>query len=78
MSSYKVLIKLLTAVLESINYYYQNLVKIGSLTAEIFLIWKNVARTNVAQTNVTLTVGICYKCSQEPTFNILSKLGQYS
>ena len=28
-------------------------VKIGSLTAEIFLIWTNVARRNVARTNVT-------------------------
>ena len=65
MSSYKVLIKLLTAVLESINYYYQNLVKIGSLTAEIFLIW----------TNVTMTVGICYGRYQEPTFKVWSKSG---
>ena len=34
-------------------------VKIGSVTAETFLIWTNVARTNVALTNVTVTVGIC-------------------
>ena len=39
-----------------------SLVKIGSVTAEIFLIW-----TNVAYTNVTVTVGICFRCSQEPT-----------
>jgi len=32
-------------------------VKIRSVTAEIFLIWANVARTNVAWTNITATVG---------------------
>ena len=37
----------------------KSLVKIGSVKAEIFLIWTNVARTNVAWTNVTVTVGIC-------------------
>ena len=31
--------------------------KIGSVRAEIFLIWTNVAKTNVAWTNVTVTVG---------------------
>ena len=36
----------------------KSLVKIGSVTAEIFLIWTNVARTDVAWTNVTVTVGI--------------------
>ena len=45
--------------------YLQSLVKIRSVTAEIFLIWTNVARTNVTWTNVTLTVGICSECSQE-------------
>ena len=30
-----------------------------SVKDEIFLIWTNVARTNVAWTNVTVTVGIC-------------------
>ena len=35
------------------------LVKIGSVTAEIFLIWTNGARTNVVLINVTVTVGIC-------------------
>ena len=39
--------------------YFQSLVKIRSVTAEIFLVWTNVARTNVASTNVTVTVGIC-------------------
>ena len=34
-------------------------VKIGSVRAEIFLIWANVARTNIAWTNITITVGIC-------------------
>ena len=33
------------------------MVKIGSVTAEIFLIWTNVARANVAWTS--RTVGIC-------------------
>ena len=36
----------------------QSMVKIRSVTAEIFLIWTNVARTNVALTNVAITVGI--------------------
>ena len=30
----------------------------GSGTAEIFMIWTNFVRTNVAWTNVTVTVGI--------------------
>ena len=51
-------------------------VKIGSVTAEVFLIWTNVTRTNVAGTNVTLTVGIGSKCSKEPTFKVSSTLGQ--
>ena len=33
-----------------------SLVKIGSVTAEILLIWTNVARTNVAWTNFYLTI----------------------
>ena len=36
--------------------YLYNLVKIGPVTAEILLIWTNVARTNVAWTNVHLTI----------------------
>ena len=58
------------------------MVKIRSITAEIFLIWTNVARTNVVWTNVartnvfwtnvTMTVGICSRWSQEPTFKIWS------
>ena len=39
--------------------YLESLVKIGPVTAEILLIWTNVARTNVAWTNVTVTVYIC-------------------
>ena len=46
-------------------------VKIGSVTAEIFLIW-----TNVVWTNVNGTVGDCIRCSQELTFKVSSKLGQ--
>ena len=30
----------------------------------------NVALTNVALTNVAMTVGICLRCSQEPTFKV--------
>ena len=55
----------------------KNLVKIWSVTAEIFLIWTNVSRTNVAWTNVTVTVGICERWSQEPSFKVWSKSGQY-
>ena len=36
----------------------KSFVKIGSVTAEIFLIWANSARTNVSWTNVTMTVEI--------------------
>ena len=38
--------------------YVLSYVKIGSVTAEIFLIWTNVARTNVAWSNVTAIVEI--------------------
>ena len=38
--------------------YLYSLVKIGSITAEIFLICTNVTRTNVAWTNVIMTVKI--------------------
>ena len=43
----------------------KSLVKIGSVTAEIFLIWTIVARTTVAWTNVNMTVGICSRGFQE-------------
>ena len=35
--------------------------------------WTKVAKTNVAWTNVPVTVGICY---QEPTCKVSSKWGQ--
>ena len=46
------------------------------LTAEIFLIWTIAIRTNFAWTNAPMTVGFCSICSQEPTFQISSKLDQ--
>ena len=46
------------------------------ITAEVLLIWTNVTRTNVAWTNVTVTFGICFRCSQEHTFKFWSKSGQ--
>ena len=55
---------------------YQSLVKIRSVTGEIFLIWTNVTRTNVAWTNVTMAVGNYHRWSQEPTFKVWSKSGQ--
>ena len=36
----------------------KSLVNIGSVTAEILLIWTNVTRTNVVWPNVTVTVDI--------------------
>ena len=54
----------------------KSLVKDESVTAEIFLKCTNVTRTNVAWTNVTVTVGICSRCSQGPTFKVWSKSGQ--
>ena len=56
--------------------YLQTWVKIGSVTADIFLIWTYVAKTNVVWTNVIVTVGICSKRSHESTFKIWSKSGQ--
>merc|ERR1711954_347672 len=55
--------------------YLQSFVKIGSVIVEIFLIWTNVTRTNVAWTNVIVTVGICSRCSQESIFKVSSKSG---
>ena len=54
--------------------YLYSLVKIRSVTAEIFLIWTNVARTNVAWTNVIVMVSNCSRWSHEPTF--LEKSGK--
>ena len=51
--------------------------KIGSVSAEIFLIWTNVARTNIAWTNVAIAVEIYSRWSQETIFQIRSKSGQY-
>ena len=50
------------------------MVKSGSVTAEIFLIWTNVIRTNVAWTNVTMIVGIVPRWPQEPTYSLF-KIG---
>ena len=52
------------------------MVKIGSVTAEIFRTWTNVVMTNVALTNVPVTVKICTRWSKGPNFKVLSKLGQ--
>ena len=52
------------------------MVKSESVAAEIFLIWANVPRINVAWTNVNLIVGICSRHSEEATFKVSSKLGQ--
>ena len=52
------------------NIGFKRLVKIGSVIAEIFLMWTNVARTIVAWTNVTMTAGICQRWSREPTFEV--------
>ena len=50
--------------------------QIGSVTAEIFLIWTNVARTNVSWIYVTMTAGIYQRWSKEPTFKVWSKSDQ--
>ena len=47
--------------------YPLNLVKIGPVTAEIFLICTNDARTNAAWTNVIMAVEICSIKFYEPT-----------
>ena len=39
----------------------KNLVKIGSVTAEILLTSTNVARAYGAWTNISMTVGMCQK-----------------
>ena len=51
--------------------------KFGSVTAEILLIWTNVARLNLAGTNFTMTVvDISYRWSQKADFEIWSKSDQ--
>ena len=52
------------------------LVKIGAVIPKILLIWTNVARTDVAGTNVMGTGKICSRCFQEPTLKVWSKSGQ--
>ena len=51
------------------------MVKTESITAEIFLVCTNDARTNVEWTTVNLIVGICSRCSLVATFKISSKIG---
>ena len=46
------------------------MISIGQVTAEILLIWTNVPRTNVAWTNVVVTVVICCRFSQDPLIKI--------
>ena len=41
--------------------YLYSLIKDGSVTAKIFLMWTYVTRTNVERTNVTVTVGNFYE-----------------
>ena len=48
----------------------KSLVNISTVTAEILLIWTNVAMTFVGWTNVTVTVGICLRWSKEPAFKV--------
>ena len=48
----------------------KSLVKIGSLTVEIFPVLTNIARANVTCTNVHVTVYICSRWSQEPIFKV--------
>ena len=55
----------------------KSFVKIRRVTAEILLIWTNVARVCVAWTNVTMTVGPLKTWSQDPTFKRWSRSGQY-
>ena len=57
--------------------YLSNYLKIRSASAKIFLIWTNVARTNIAWTNVAIAVEICSRWSQEPIFKIWSNSDQY-
>ena len=46
-----------------------------AVTDEIFLIWTNVTRTNVAWMNVIVTVGIYSRGSKEATFQVWSTSG---
>ena len=51
--------------------FVYSLIQIGPVWAEILLIW-----TNVAWTNVVVTVVICCICPQDPLLTVWSKLGQ--
>ena len=51
--------------------YIHSVVKFGSVTAEVFLLWTNFARTNVDWTNVTVRIGIC----QNGLWNLPLKFG---
>ena len=44
--------------------------KLFSLEILILLKWTNAPRTNVAWTNVVVTVVICYICSKDPLFKV--------
>ena len=44
--------------------------KVFSLEILILLIWTNAPRTNVAWTNVVVTVVICCICSQDPLLKV--------
>ena len=54
----------------------KSLFKIRSVTAELLLVWTNVARIYIAGTNFTIAAGICSRRSQEPSFKVCSKLSQ--
>ena len=66
----------LSSVKDGPRNLHSNLVKITLVTAEMFLIWANVAKTNVAWTYVTVTLRICSRPSQKATFKVSSKLGK--
>ena len=50
--------------------FASTLIQIGPVTVEILVIWTNVPRTNVAWTNVVVTVVICCICSQDPLLKV--------
>ena len=54
----------------------KSLVKIGLVSAKIYLVWTNVARTNVAWTmNITVTAGQLFKMVQGSYHSNLVKIG---
>ena len=50
--------KIMVKKIEAPQNWVQKFGQHGSVTAEIFLIWTDVARTNVAWTNFTVTDGL--------------------